>query len=126
MREISFRLWDKAHQCWFDENEFDINISLDGSVWACHSDQEWFEVTDSVSLMRFTGVFDKNSVPIFEGDIVEYYTSAQNKSPHWTKVVEWRANRNAVGFNFGKGKPSGSAHVVVGNRFEHPELLEQS
>lgn len=62
-RVIKFRAWDKRDRLMFTENvllQFKLNTPL-GNV-----------IPESIELMQFTGLFDKNSKEIYEGDFADH------------------------------------------------------
>ena len=75
MREIKFRCWHKEKELMFDN--FAIHSStgdilvLNRSKYNKHTNYK----NDSCVIMQFTGLYDMNSVPIYEGDLLLGVTS---------------------------------------------------
>lgn len=96
---------------------------------------EWCSV-EPETLGISTGLLDKNSKEIFEGDIVKRYKSPFFKA-EWEYQIETVVKREAclmLGKKFGKnfatisfGSPftKGDLLEVIGNIYENPELLEE-
>ena len=82
---------------------------------------------DSLILMQFTGLLDKNSVEIYEGDIV--------KAPDGVWEVQIRDLEDGVclindaketgSLDYIDGEYSLTECEVIGNIYENPELLTQ-
>lgn len=102
MREIKFRAWD---------NE-DKDMLLTPDIYLC---QETAEARERYTLMQYTGLKDKNSKEIYEGDIVRLFNYSQLQVVEWTPYPEvWSC------FNY-YSEPS--YYEVIGNIYEHPDLL---
>lgn len=129
-----FRAWDKGTELMNDVTVIDFE---NGEVYYKHwryGHSEAIPISD-IELMQYTGLEDKNGVDIFEGDIID-------KGYHNLSIE----NRiGCVEFNQG-GDSDGWAHgdwlgwitnnndslldvhehcTVLGNKFEHPNLLEE-
>lgn len=89
--------------------------------------RESFNIKD-IDLMQSTGLKDKNGVEIFEGDIV-----LENGMEQVISLGEQRYEENFgdvvyyIGFNiftkWGYSSIDPKEHVVIGNIYENPELL---
>lgn len=123
-RENNFRVWCKDYQEWKKDYCF---LSQDGQVYQMMKNGQIRAIRPENHVVQFfTGLFDKNSLPIFEGDILRvqgwrgYITTA---------VMEWQETEasddmgvNTVGYRrFDEyGKPE-----IIGNIFEPPDLLNK-
>ena len=56
MREIKFRAWDKEQKRMYSCEKTPILFNRNGN----------HDLGDEVELMQFTGLYDKNKVPIYE------------------------------------------------------------
>ena len=98
-----------------------------GDIWIIDEDSdanEWI-VNNDLHLMQSTGLFDKNSKEIFEGDIVQFSDSlytvfydikegSYRLKPHDDRwVIDYMSNFS-----------SDESFEIVGNIYENPELLE--
>lgn len=107
-RTIKCRAWDK----W--AKHFVYLEMLPGLVMLPSMTQEF---TDLEGWELFTGQLDTEGAEIYEGDIVEYLNDMGYKAKR--RVVEWVANFNRIGFNFGTSK----RYHLIGNIHENPELM---
>ena len=116
MREIKFRAWDKRKSRMMYDG-----IILDMSDCSRHDMKHNFDASDSIELMQYTGLKDKNGVEIYEGDIVkvdEEFFARVLYNERFTSF-DVATTGNTVGFyDYGKSLE------VIGNIYENPELLE--
>lgn len=75
---------------------------------------------DDIILMQSTGLFDKNGVEIFEGDVVEVYGEKSLKVffSHGAFCIDFLTNGTPL-HAFGQNQLE-----VIGNIHEHPNLVE--
>jgi len=86
-RKIKFRAWHKELKIMAKVFMLDLgngDVSLDDCVVPPIMDDDipgnsWAKAKD-VILMQFTGLYDKNNIPIFEGDIVKSETDDEDSA----------------------------------------------
>ncbi len=128
MRQIKFRAWDpeanRGHKWIFDG----FAVSEDGKfLQNMHERGEYSgEYGDKIILMQFTGLLDKNSKEIYEGDIVEidFEGSKEKGQIIWENKRSrfmWLDNRND---DYGIFEIDRHGRKIVGNIYENPELLK--
>jgi uncharacterized phage protein (TIGR01671 family) len=127
MRQIKFRAWETISESMMSHKELIPEYT------------RIFRLTKqkNIILMQFTGLHDKNGKEIYEGDII-----ATKFYPAYVERISWRGKPDAIcevywdlcGFGL---KAQGEAdsrypgmhelnyeHTeVIGNIYEHPELL---
>ena len=121
MREVKFRAWDKEHKAMYDCNSLCRLHFNDGLPYCFYTWEDGMLIKDW-ELMQYTGLKDKNSVEIYEGDIL---TLTMIKTGHkcLTTSVRW----SETGLNFNVWPPHDDKHwEVIGNIYENKELLDAS
>ena len=122
MREIRFRAWDgaKMHNvCRLGMRGFSTDL-WSASPVMCDS-----RMTSELMIMQFTGLLDKNGKEIYEGDIVRCPVC----KPERGHIVEWREGIDQDGYGVCLDVDCDlpwrwKNFEVIGNVFEHPELLK--
>lgn len=67
MRNIRFRVWDKDLKCMHNCEDVHDSITFDDNGTAHYYNlQNGCGSLDTYELMQFTGLYDKNKVPIYE------------------------------------------------------------
>ena len=129
MREITFRGKSISDGRWLYGDLF--RTDLDGEVAIQFYDEEDGWMTAMVrpeTVGQFTGLNDKEGLPIYEGDII--------KGPHdYRHVIQYyapeaRFTANLIGFEcfdhcgINQKWIDDCAKVVIGNIFDTPELMK--
>ena len=124
MRESKFRVWDEKYNCW-DKSSLLIypneEIKKQGRI-----------------IQWFTGLKDKSGKEIYEGDIIELHTAANDKAKdvkdnhcglyeiYWDRCYKLKTIKPNWFFipNFESPAADYNIMKVVGNIFENKELLK--
>ena len=125
MKEFKFKAWDKKNNDWFDDNEGDLYIELNGDIDFGWNGEVMDDYTDRIILMQYTGLKDKKGVEIYEGDVLFHPLQGRRKVyyPYSERVASYGLRNIDNGF----GSTLQDSHAVwevIGNIYENPELLE--
>lgn len=112
-REIKFRGWNTR-----TKNMMDLKKLTPLAVSEGVCDGLFLPFYEDIALMQFTGLHDKNGVEIYEGDLLSQHGN-KGKTPQPIRFFDgafFVGDRRLYGTiaNFGE---------VVGNIYEHPNLL---
>lgn len=121
MREIKFRAWNKV------KNEMEqiayskLLIQPSGSVCIQQDDNTLADVSHDYEIMQFTGLYDKNKKPIYEGDVLQEY-NGKFSEVMWLETEAGFYSRNKDGYC--RKIAWNSLVEVVGDAYRNPELLK--
>ncbi len=130
MRDITFRYWDKKFKImsYKAENIHDFKRNKT-ETWAgmCFGELILLAQDGLFEIMQFTGLFDKNNKPIYEGDIIEWDRKEYALHKTLRGSIVWKE----FGWHI-KTKPFGSLYFmtinyrckVIGNVFQNTEFLK--
>lgn len=125
MREIKFRAWLKEHKTMVNVAEIDINHQL---IYHYGFDdfEGNFENFNSIELLQYTDLKDKNGKEIYEGDIV-FESFGEN---YYKVIFENGSFRAEFKGDFEEYSLDlidvvAQSCEVVGNIYENPELMEE-
>ena len=152
MKDIKFRAWHKTEEVMFEVGglsniDYEIESPYRYVTVAGKDAGKVYETPaqiQSVHLMQYTGLKDKNGVEIYEGDLLrvpsmrqyedttyicyEVFWHDNNSCEHH---IGWQMNRmhlqgnSAGGYGSPQFKPAVTAQfAVIGNIYESPELLK--
>ena len=103
-------------------------LTRTGKVWKCKPPPDYYEpVEESLKVaiaMLSTGLRDKNDKEIFDGDIIEFDAKEWGNSNDNKWVVSWDSKHGEWLVGGGVNRECSEWKTVIGNNYEHPELLE--
>jgi hypothetical protein len=118
MREIKFRIYNKTENMMSYTKYHFIGKTLGFNIEP--------EVQNGIyELMQYTGLKDKNSKEIYEGDIVVWYEYGRKQ----INEIIWEAPQFyplSMMVDCCNGFNEKSGFEVIGNIYENPELLEKT
>lgn len=114
MRTIKFRAWD-GETMW-EVREIEWNAGGIASMYlGLHSQK----MIDTVKLMQFTGLLDKNGKDIYEGDILERYGVAEPIAVYWMAPAFVAKGASGIGSWY---FDNAEEVQIIGNIYENPDL----
>lgn len=121
MREIKFRAWLKEHKTMVNVAEIDINLQL---IYHYGFDdfEGNFENFNSIELLQYTGLKDKNENEIYEGDIAIHH-GKMHKIIFNAEEARFVLRDDEFELEIPFTNNNNKRMEIVGNIYENPELL---
>lgn len=116
MRDIHFRAWDKEKNIWI-EGAYGFHILGESMLLGGLFQNYKLPKLNNIILMQYTGLKDKNTKEIYEGDIV--------KSGKYIWSVQYNTNfaQFCVGTHHNIWMKTKDGLEIIGNIWENKELL---
>ena len=135
MREISFRAWDSYQNKMYDWNEL-IRMDIKNYLSLSNLLNGFI---GHITPMQSTGLKDKHGKMIFEGDVLTpHFYADYTKDNRFKCEILFKNGMFCFGINkpfidtldslhasLKRGKKAGNDYIVIGNKWENPELLKQ-
>lgn len=115
------------YRAWLDPDMYDEPVIHNGKFYLDWRDFEDGNTYDLAVLMQSTGLFDKNGVEIFEGDVVEYNEGEYSFIGKVVKTVFGLYVKAYDNFSFEDFSDENTmiADVkIIGNIYQNSDLLE--
>lgn len=133
MRELKFRVWDKAKNRYLRQDSTGIdnlgNIidfeNCDEDDWGVHNVRVLGKNDMGFTVEQYTGLHDKNGKEIYEGDIVSKHNSDTKGVVKQVKDGQWAIYWDNVPDGYYVLFKYSNLCEVVGNIHENNELLER-
>ncbi len=125
-RTLRFRAWDKlAKQFTYPDKGYQGHyvLTLNGQFQNLQNGSGG----DEYVVQQWTGEYDKNKKEIYEGDIIRSYSKKFINDHYEAEIVFMDAAfHSKINEKEYAGIWSGDNIEVIGNTFEHPELLKNN
>lgn len=119
MKDIKFRAWDDKENEWFNDDNGDLTIELNGDINFGWNGEIMDDYTDRIILLQYTGFKDVKGVEIYEGDILKAIVSFDNVR----RTLKLNMEVYDINHMFDIDRDF-DRYEVIGNIYENMELLE--
>lgn len=121
---IKFRAWDKEDKRMKEVFNLDFH-RYTAIVGFRLSEPKSFLSDDPLIIMQSTGLKDRNGVEIFEGDVVKTKYGERGRHIGVVKYDGAKFYSNGVKQYLSWYEDLNGVFEIIGNKFEHPHLLEE-
>ncbi|QVY62945.1 YopX family protein [Cytobacillus gottheilii] len=133
MRKLKVRAWDITESKWIEINK--IGFLDNGKAWYVEdhekTDPPYFTDINDWALMHYTGLKDKNSKEIYEGDIVWCPWKGEKFIIEWDEIgtgylfhnVDYKERTHGIDYYEFEDMCASLGFEVIGNIYENPELI---
>lgn len=122
MRELKFRAWNKFHKKWILDVLIESSDNNNFTLATFHNLNETIkDEEETVHIMQYTGLKDKNGKEIYEGDIIEYNNlfDEEIRKQIIKNMTEWLIE---YGYEY-EEMCSYRNIIVLGNIYENGDLI---
>jgi uncharacterized phage protein (TIGR01671 family) len=134
-REMKFRVWDKEDKKYVSPSHIAINgngilLITNSGMYLDFKNEHYAHLSQKYIVQQWTGCYDKNRTPIYEGDILANDLILPHDNDN-IGVVYFAAGTFMIDGDgpffdhvYGHSPDILDNHTVIGNKFENPELLK--
>lgn len=119
---MKYRAWNKQKKEWFDLERDYYGLDFEGNLINYYTScgELMDDSEDYAEVSFFTGIKDRNDKEVYEGDILTIWCGVKQDNPYL--VDDLRELYSEM--NRDDGYLRITMIEVIGNKYEHPELLE--